>query len=293
MKRIIILAAVLFTAVSCSYKQKVTGHPISFKIEPSVVKSNYIVADVTPEDDRAFYLVECIEKEFVDEFLSRKPEEVLMQMVIDTVVRHYHVWKSNYYRYENEKYVATFEDFELYYAFNSLTFTHLDPETDYCLLAFGVNPDKQIPVGELYRIPVRTTAIVPEKSNMEFDFMVKASDGNMSCYVKPTAGGKISKDPYICDYISRQELDDVFEGNLAAAIEAYKPIYDEYLDFYMMFDICRNFPHYFDNMNPGSEYIIFAFPYIPNCEEYIQTLTFTYEPNLYIPYTNDSKKGKQ
>lgn len=60
----------------------------------------------------------------------------------------------------------------------------------------------------------------------------------------------------------------------------------------MKFDICRNFPHYLDSYEPGDDYIVFAFPYIPNYEEYVHTLTFTYEPGIDIPYTNDSKKKK-
>lgn len=294
MKKIVLAALVLVLSVSCSYKQKVSTRATSFSIVPEVIKSNYATVSVSPDDDRVYYLAECLKKEMVDEFLSKKPENVLMQAVIDSTLRHYNRWKAAKYLADDysgdlDKYVASYADVELYYAQNSHPFVLLEEDTSYYVIAFGVDAEKCIPIGDLQKILIHTLPRVPEESKLRLDFMVKDNDGTVSCYVRPTVDGKISRDPYIADFASEKEIAEY--GNLVEYVKAMNEMYyQDWLSYYLKFDISRNLPHILDNWEEGQTYVVFGFPYIPNYENYIQKLTVTYHKGMYIPYSQDPKE---
>lgn len=294
MKKIVFSAIVLAVSVSCSYKQKVSTKATSFSIVPEIVKSNYATVTVSPENDKVYYLVECLEKVLVDEFLSRKPENVLMQAIIDSTQRHYNRWKAAKYLADDyngdlDKYVATYADIELYYAQNTHPFVLLKEDTEYYVVAFGVDSEKCIPVGNLQKIVIHTLPRLPEESKLHLDFMVKDNNGTVSCYARPTVGGKISRDPYIADFASESEIAGY--GGLTEYAKAMTEMYyNDGLSYYLKFDISRNLPHILDNWEEGQTYVIFGFPFIPNYENYIQKLTVTYHKGMYIPYSQDPKE---
>lgn len=289
MKRFLVIAVLLAAAVACSYEQKISYKATALHVALDVIKSNYILVSVQPDNDKVFYLIAPVKRTAYDECTQKmgKSDEYVMQAIIDSSRAYYNTWLGYAIR-PDDKYIATFQDLMLYYAAQSRYFTGLTPDTEYYLCTFCVHPDKQIPIGSLSKTYFKTPAIGIEQSDMTFDFMFRNAGGTTNhCYIKPTSKstGKICKDPYFADFVSEDDLKTYFEGCLNKYIEESLPYYKDFL----MTDICRSMPRYMDDLTPGKKYIIFACPYISNWADHLYTLTFTFEPGLEIPYSHDSK----
>ena len=105
----------------------------------------------------------------------------------------------DYLRWRNEElqnlvpFVADFSSHSLQYGTTNRTFCYLQPDTDYWIFAFGVDPESNKPFGQLFLKTVTTK----QKSVLTMDFQYRVRGEWDYVYPRDTAGEIISDVPWI------------------------------------------------------------------------------------------------
>jgi len=97
-------------------------------------------------------------------------EQLFMQQMLDSIYTGYLDWQQSLEEI-NVSPIAPFSSHSLQYGTVTRFFTGLIPDTEYCIYAFVVNPDKREPAGTLYIERVRT--LRESQMNIHFDYRVK------------------------------------------------------------------------------------------------------------------------
>lgn len=268
MKKTIIVAAfaVLSLLCSCSGELKFgsKGVDIHFEITDGSIHATKLFASAYPAVDEMFYywdVAECSE-------LDRISNQHFMELKVDELYVDYLGWRHEKL-VQGEPYIAAFQYHSLSYGPTSFYFTELEPEKDYYLYGFCVNPVTKEPIGNLHKVKFTTKPNPsPEyRSEMTFDFEVH---GNQVMIVPSVEG---QDDYFIWDIIPSNTLEEYHMNIETWALDVVQGFMDSGILRYLM---CKGITKEDVAMVPGQEYIIAAGAYDANFEKTVYTKTFLY-----------------
>lgn len=299
-KRFFTACASAVAAVSCSYFPEVIpqGTYIDIQVDMESLKGTQALVSYTPHDDRVYYLADVISvKEYniiadaydgkVDIFIN----EILKAMYDDYAK----AWEI---MYSNHAYRAPFKNAELIYGKYSRMIVGLTPKTDYYALAYCVDcvNDSTFRIkGDLFKEKFTTTDVQADLSKMKLEYMVHDHDGKMHLYTRPTYknydiqhDGKICRDQYFVDMISKKDMDEQYGGNpFAFALNYYsKALELGILNDILYYDISRR-EYDMTDVEEGEQFYIVGAPYnITNLNK-LYVLEFTYTKNMNTDYESE------
>lgn len=192
----ILILSVSFSA--CNPKARYSSSPvkIDIQIDKSAVTSATIIANITPAKD-VYYYCGIITK---DEFNMHGYDYRFMQYMVDSLYSEYLDWRKDLVA-ASLPYVASFSSHSLGYGKDSRIFTNLKPNTDYVIYAFCVNPDKVVPMGDLF-VAMATTAD-KSTSSLTFTYSIEGKNDGYWLTIEPSN----DKEPYIYEVLEKEYLE--------------------------------------------------------------------------------------
>ncbi|MCF0176777.1 MAG: hypothetical protein HUJ94_08055 [Bacteroidales bacterium] len=249
---------------------------------------------VEPEDYRSYYHFEVRKKESMD--AMNISDDHFMMLCLDSLYRKFLDWRYPYL-VENEEYIAEFTSHGLHYGASSKFLLQLEPNTDYQAIGFCVDPITRKSCGRLQRFNFRTTETNTEYiSKMQIDFSLEMTgstqNGLLRIMIRPSEGGKATKESFIWDIVDGNVLDNQYGGNVAAF--AGNRIQElsrdpEVLKSKVLVDICSI---QLTGLEEGKEYCIVASPYLITWLHSLYYIRFTFELGKTIHYTHE-KYGEE
>ena len=181
-----LLAAVL---CACDPNAKAYTKRIEIDINVQNISAGFVQVEFSTNRE-AFYLVSMQPaKEGIN------PQEIaktFMLLALDSAYLDYLRWRNE--ELQNlVPFVADFSSHSLQYGTTNRTFCYLQPDTDYWIFAFGVDPESNKPFGQLFLKTVTTK----QKSVLTMDFQYRVRGEWDYVYPRDTAGEIISDVPWI------------------------------------------------------------------------------------------------
>lgn len=308
-KRFFTACAFAVAVLSCSYVpvEIPQGTRIDIQVDMESIKGTQASMAFIPEDDRVYYMGAIVsEKEYntVLEAYEGNVANVINDALKDMYEEYVEEWKA---MYGDHAYKAPFKNAKLIYGKANHMAVDLTPQTDYYALAYCVdcvNDSTFRLKGDLFKRKFTTTDVQTTPSKMKLEYMVHDYDGKMYMYTRPTYtgydiqhDGKICRDPYFVDMISKKDLDEYYGGNFFALAWAY---YEEHRKLGDLNDILSNdisrkeFP--MEDAEEGDIYYIVGAPYnINNLFTKLYVLDIQYKRNMSTKYkstviTNDTEE---
>lgn len=232
-KRFFTACTFAFAALSCSYApvEIPQGTRISIQVDMESIKGTQASMAFIPEDDRVYYMGAIVSVEEYNDTLKAydgNAANVINAALKDMYKEYVKDWKE---LYDDHAYKAPFKNAKLIYGKSSHLAVGLTPQTDYYALAYCVDcvNDSTFRIkGDLFKQKFTTTEVQTYLSKMKLEYMVHDTDDGMYMYTKPTYtgydiqhDGKICRDRYFVDMISKKDLDKQFGGNPFAFAGAY------------------------------------------------------------------------
>lgn len=140
------------------------------KIDIRQVSAGFAEGEFTP-DREAYYLV-SIDK-VVPDINPMAYSKQFMQLALDSAYKEYISWRYNLLALGVPVHqIATFKDHALQYGSSHYFANYLDPNSDYWVYAFAVNPETNKPVSKLFMETIHTK----EKSEVPCRFRYRIKD---------------------------------------------------------------------------------------------------------------------
>jgi len=154
-------------ATSCNPEAKWETKDVKLTMTINNVSAAFVDCSFSTDKD-AYYLIDIMEP--WDDYNPLSNQKQFMQLVLDETYAEYLLWRNDLLR-DKEFNVAPFSSHSLQYGDVRHFFTGLDPDSDYWVVAFVVDPIELKPVGKLLWDYVKTT----ENSTVDvhFDYRVK------------------------------------------------------------------------------------------------------------------------
>jgi len=153
-KFLIILSVAAVIAAACDPIPEYATKKVEIEMQLDAVSAGFIQATFIPSKP-AYYAVSFDKvRQGVD------PQEYktnFMELVVDSLYVEYVQWRYSHLM-KGEKYVADFASHSLKYGKTTYTQHFLEPDTDYWMYCFVVDPTSNKPVGDLFCEVVRTTS---------------------------------------------------------------------------------------------------------------------------------------
>lgn len=268
MKRILYVLAFVALLASCNKEAIYTTRPcrIDINLEQKNVTASYAIAEFTPQNVSTYYYADVVPME---RFKGIKDEQRFMQLCVDSLYRDYINWRYEYL-VKSEKYIANFANHCLCYGSDSRYFKDLNPENDYVLFAFCVNPETNQPIGQLYSLPFRTSVL--KRSDMTFQVMFLEREDGTYVSVVPSDDDE--------NFVWEWEDKDYFSEN-KITVEEYaeylKKTYKEYgMGEYMYSKGSQSYKCQPGDLEDGHEYIVLAIGYDGEWTTKVFTHEFSY-----------------
>ena len=224
---VVLLAAVGLCA--CDPNAKAYTKRIEIDINVQNISAGFVQVEFSTNRE-AFYLVSMQPaKEGI------KPQEIaktFMLLALDSAYLDYLRWRNE--ELQNlVPFVADFSSHSLQYGTTNRTFCYLQPDTDYWIFAFGVDPESNKPFGQLFLKTVTTK----QKSVLTMDFQYRVRGEWDYVYPRDTAGEIISDVPWIGLTVDSALLRDEGESRVPGeffvqAFQAYYGIKMDQMIFY-------------------------------------------------------------
>lgn len=221
-----LLAAVL---CACDPNAKAYTKRIEIDINVQNISAGFVQVEFSTNRE-AFYLVSMQPaKEGIN------PQEIaktFMLLALDSAYLDYLRWRNE--ELQNlVPFVADFSSHSLQYGTTNRTFCYLQPDTDYWIFAFGVDPESNKPFGQLFLKTVTTK----QKSVLTMDFQYRVRGEWDYVYPRDTAGEIISDVPWIGLTVDSASLRDEGECRVPGeyfvqAFQAYYGIKMDQMIFY-------------------------------------------------------------
>ena len=165
--RLAVIGWLAFIALACNPEASWTTTDVTIQISPYTVSAGYIECSFTPNED-AYYLVAC-EPAKPGVNPQDNPKQ-FMTLALDSANTEYIQWRYDLLK-EGEFSIAPFASHCLQYGKIDKFFTNLDPDTEYWIYAFVVNPEKIQPAGKLFlqTVTTKSTSVV----DVHFEYRVR------------------------------------------------------------------------------------------------------------------------
>lgn len=144
---------------SCSEKTVTVTKPVGLSLHIDEVKGTKIILTITSDNPDAYYSY-CLWNE-----LTGSPEALLAYLT-ETAESDYEVRKSN-----DALKIASFADLNCYRGTRTLRATSLNPDSDYTVLVFQLNPTTHERIGEILVETVHTKPV--DRRPLEFEFRLQ------------------------------------------------------------------------------------------------------------------------
>lgn len=299
-KRFSTACAFAVAALSCSYVpvEIPQGTRIDIQMDKESIKGTQASMSLIPADDRVYYLAAIVsEKEYntVRDAYKGRIETYINGKLKDMYEEYVAEWKA---MYDGHEYKAPFKNAKLIYGNSSYMAVGLTPQTDYYAIAFCVDcvNDSTFRIkGDLFKRKFTTTEVQTAPSKMKLEYMVHDHDGKMYIYTRPTYtdydirhDGRICRDPYFVDTISKKTLDEKHNGNLFAFARAY---YEDHLhrgdlNDILSYDISRK-EYDMSDVEDGEHFYIVGAPYNITSLGKLYILDIQYKKNMSTKYESE------
>lgn len=187
----------LFSFSSCSTEAPWETKKVQLTMNIKTVSAGFIECSFSTNKN-AYYLI-AIEPAKKGED-PMKHQKQFMMLALDSANLEYIAWRNDLLK-SGEMNVAPFASHALQYGEVTHFFTGLQPDTDYWLYAFVVDPDKMQSAGKLYLSNVTTTST--SIVDIHFDYRVKEQWDYI--YPVDSLGNIYSNFPYIATTIDSAE----------------------------------------------------------------------------------------
>lgn len=167
---------------------------------------------VAPVDDRAYFYIECVP---VNHYVPGTMDRDFMMLTMDSVYISYLTWR-HFHLVEGQEYIAPFSSHCLKYGVQDVHFNNLEPETEYMVFAFCVNPISNQPMGELFYHYFVTKPFNPDSLTFQFSLEDK------TLYIMPSDDNT----QYFFTFDQKSVIQNEYHNNpmefLTAAVNTYK-----------------------------------------------------------------------
>lgn len=191
----ILLACAALGAASCMLNitpyYATDGVVLDMNVERVGAGFCHVKVDVKAYDgttDEAWYMLGvCLEKD------CPASDQQLMERAVRDAKTEYEAWRREQEK-GNPIVIADFASHSLKYGDTETFFNYLEPDNDYVVYCFVMNPDTEKPVGKLNKKKIRTSYM--SKLNVNFDYRIKGYWD----YVYPkdrTSGKMVSDIPWV------------------------------------------------------------------------------------------------
>lgn len=151
--RILILSALLAVFASCSTEAYYDDY-VTIDIIVDQVGAGYCQGRFVPDGDAWYYVNVVKAGEGIDPAISKKQ---FMNLAIDEAYKNYINWRHQKL-VDGVPHIADFPSHSLGYGVLNKSVNYLEPDTDYLIYCFVVDPKTNKPVGDLYTKQIHTKA---------------------------------------------------------------------------------------------------------------------------------------
>lgn len=169
---------------------------IYLTVQDELLTAGTLTVDVEPKDDRVYYYCGIIR---ASDFHWTNTSN-FMNYMLDSLEMDYKRWRSTLLKTDID-YVASFESHCLSYGIDARTFSGLQPETNYIVYAFCVDPDTRTPMGELWMLHVTTRAY--RQSELTFTYSIEHKDDGVWMTIEPSA----DEEPFLWDIVDEEDVE--------------------------------------------------------------------------------------
>ena len=189
---------------SCNPEAPWVVQDVEIEMSAQIVSAGFMEYSFKPNKE-AYYLISCMPS--TEEIDPYKQPKQFMMLALDSANTAYIQWRNGLLK-QGEFNIAPFASHCLQYGAITHFFTNLDPNTEYWIFAFVVNPETLKPVGKLFIETVKTTK--ESIMDVHFDYRVRG----LWDYIYPlnTDGNINSKFPYLASTVDSATLVDVWGG---------------------------------------------------------------------------------
>ena len=206
MKRISLYIFAVLLLIGCNPNN--VSEPSKMDIVVDTIRATQIQITFSAENEDAYYLLGVVYADDIKQFGT-----------IDNLIQENLDYLSSLFERENsaDDIYSSFEEMYLYRGSKKMGFYYLPPETNFIVFSVQVNPSTRKIIGEVETKEVRTPSLV-KSDNM---FNVWAIEDTIFIYPS-------NDDPYWWDYISKTDIDSIFNGNPATYVYETVDMYEEY-----------------------------------------------------------------
>ena len=229
-KRLFVYWVLLAAAVLCSCDPNAKAYTKHIEIDINVqnISAGFVQVEFSTNRE-AFYLISIQPAQ--ENVNPHDIAKTFMLLALDSAYLDYLKWR-NEELLKHTPFVADFASHSLQYGTTNRTFCFLQPDTDYWIFAFGVDPESNKPFGKLFLQTVTTK----KESVLSMDFQYRVSGEWDYVYPKDTAGNIISDVPWtgltVDSLVLREYLKATGKEMVPGKffIEMFQVIYDNKLD---------------------------------------------------------------
>ncbi|MBO4454525.1 MAG: hypothetical protein J5761_05680 [Paludibacteraceae bacterium] len=179
----------LLLCPSCNPEAPWTTREVAITMQVTTVSAGFAECSFST-DKNAYYFINLVPVvEGVDPMAQQKQ---YMTLALDSAYTEYLAWRNQLLK-EGEFNIAPFASHALQYGDVDYFFTGLQPETEYWIYAFVVNPETMKPTGKLYLQQIKTTA--ESILDIHFEYRIKGRWDYI--YPVDTLGNIYGRFPYI------------------------------------------------------------------------------------------------
>ena len=208
----------LLLTPSCNPEARWNTKNVEIEMTVKNVSAGFVECDFATNKEAYYYVNATPVREGYDPMSQQKQ---FMTLELDAANMEYIEWRNVLLQY-GEFTIAPFASHSLQYGDVEYFFTGLEPDTEYWIYAFVVNPEKMVPVGKLYLQKIKTK----QQSNMDIHFSYRIKGQWSYIYPLDEKGNINSHFPYRTNTIDSLDLpkegyDDAVEYGISWVLYFY------------------------------------------------------------------------